>query len=100
MIVDRFLGFTLRFSNGFSVGWSWVHGGGETTKTSAVIAAYHHPKSITWRWAIYYAPPKTRPVNTFLAFGYAGNRGDRSIMLGPFGRFTFAWQAHMFRGEK
>lgn len=97
--IDRFLGLTLRFSNGLSVGWAWVHGNGETTKTSAVIAAYHRPDSITWRWALYYAPPKLRHIKEFLVFDYTSNRRDKSLMLGPLGRFSFAWQDHMFRSK-
>ena len=57
--IDRYLGWSVRFANGFRVGWNWVHGNGETSKTSACIASYHNPRSLTWRWALYYYPPKT-----------------------------------------
>ena len=55
--IYRYLGRSLSY-RGLSVGWNWVHGNGYTSKTSASIASYHHPDSITWRWALYYHLPR------------------------------------------
>ena len=57
MFINTFFGRSVEFSNGFKVGFNWVHGNGRTSKTSAVIAAYHPPSSITWLWALYWCKP-------------------------------------------
>lgn len=101
--INRFLGFGLCFPNGISFGWNWVHGNGETSKTSAVIAAYHHPKSITWRFVLTYSPPKLRyGLARNLTFSLPQNKlfgtgGCGSLCLGPIGGFFWQWQGHMFR---
>lgn len=103
MYVNRFLGRSLQFTNGYSVGFNWVHGNGETSKTSAILAGFHHPDSITWRWALYWEKPalktwrpsvyrwKPRPTAEY---------GSAGIYLPLLGGLTLSWQAHMFRNSK
>jgi hypothetical protein len=57
MRVNTYFGRSLHFKNGLSVGFNWVHGNGESSKTSAIIAGYHPPRSITWLWALYWNKP-------------------------------------------
>ena len=52
MYINRFLGRSLHFKNGFHIGFNWMHGNGHSSKTAAVLAGYHHPNSITWRWSL------------------------------------------------
>lgn len=94
--INRTFGFSLCMPNGLSFGWNWTHGDGETTKTLAVIASYHHPMSITWRWAVYYSPPKIIGVRSFLP-SYARDANSIDIGLGPLGGVLIVWQRHMFR---
>lgn len=41
MYLQKFHGWQLCFSNGFSVGFAWVHCNGETSKRSAMLASFH-----------------------------------------------------------
>lgn len=95
MYINKFLGRALVFRNGLQVGFNWVHGNGETSKTSACIAAYHRPDSITWRWAIYWHKPKRLicipKISKF--------RKCIFVLLPLIGGFRFSWQDHMFRKE-
>lgn len=63
MHLQKDLGRQLCFDNGLSIGFSWVHCNGETTKRSAILAAYHPSRSITWLWCIYWE----RPAKIFCA---------------------------------
>lgn len=82
---------------GLRAGFTWVYGGdGTSSKTSAMLASYHHPGSITWRWAIYWSKPHRitwRVVSWFRCSGY--NRYGLTL---PFiGALTLQTQPHMFR---
>lgn len=40
------------------LGWEWVHdGSGYSSHRTALLAAWHSSRSITWRWAVYWARP-------------------------------------------
>jgi hypothetical protein len=99
--VNRFLGYSLHFSSGLHLGFSWVHGNGETSKTSAVIAAYHPPRSITWRWALDW----TRPVK-LLCLPRCGRwssphreQGSIWFALPIVGGLHLRWQPYMWRDK-
>jgi hypothetical protein len=96
--VDRFYGWSYHFSNGFSIGFNWIHGNGRTSKSSAVIAAYHHPNSITWRWALEWVKPKGL-LPLFRAWGNK-SYGSVSFYLPVFGGFYLRWQQHMMLKQK
>ena len=57
MYIHTYFGRSLVFDNGLKVGFNWVHGNGRSSKSSAVLAAYHPPRSITWIWALYWKKP-------------------------------------------
>lgn len=59
MNINRFLGRSVEFKNGLSLGFNWVHGNGETSKTSAILAGYSPPWSLTWGWAVYWERPRS-----------------------------------------
>ena len=71
---------------GLFLGWSWVHSNGIKGRDHACIASYHHPRSITWRWTLWFSWGKRR-VPMFL------HRGPRCII---FWRFQLRWQDHMW----
>lgn len=94
--INRFHGWSIEFGNGFKLGFNWVHGNGKTSKTSAVIAGFHHPKSITWRWAIYWIKPKKLFV--FPSFRIWNKcTGSAEITLPLIGGLSFNWQQNMWR---
>lgn len=47
------------------VGFQWVSDGtGYCSRRSAIVASWHHRRSITWRWALYWHRPRcwSRPL--------------------------------------
>ena len=60
-----------------------------------VLASWHHPASITWRWALYWWPPRRS------WFGFSHQRhncgGHTSLTLPLAGTLSFAWQQAMWR---
>ena len=99
MYIRKFLGRQLCFNNGLSVGFHWVHCNGESSKRSAVIAAYHPPRSITWIWSLCW----NKPVKFFriprIVHRWYGTNGAGSVTLAlPLvGGFTWNWQKEMPR---
>lgn len=93
--IDRYYGRSIAFRNGLSLGFNWVHGNGTTSKTSAILAGYHPPRSITWRWAFYWVRTRRLFQLGFSArwsmYGYVG------ILLPLIGGFDFRWQPYMWR---
>jgi len=78
---------------GLWFGFKWMESGdGTQSKTSAVIASFHHPRSHTWRWAIYW--DKNRSGWFRIWKGWSG-----FIIVGlPFlGAIDFRWQQHCWR---
>jgi hypothetical protein len=58
------LGWEIYLKRGLKFGFKWVHGGGFSSRTSAVLASWHPPSSITWRCALYwYKPGGSRPFS-------------------------------------
>lgn len=91
---NTFHGWSYRLNNGISIGFNWVHGNGITTKRIACIASYHHPKSVTWRWALFWNKPKgVIPKLSFKnsRYGYFG------LSIPIFGGLVVNWQPHMMR---
>ena len=89
MYINTFFGRSVEFSNGFHVGFNWVHGNGRTSKTSAVIAGYHPPSSITWLWALYWCKPAGwKPSAGKLFHGYY-------VRLPVLGALELRWQKAM-----
>lgn len=101
MHIYRFLGYKLCFDNGFDIGFSWVHGNGQTSKQTASLASYHHPNSITWRWALYWAKPTKKTWWMLKLHSWKPRKnsgmGSRGIVIPLIGEFTVRWQEHMFR---
>ncbi len=86
-----------RFKNGLSIGFKWVHSNGESSKTSAVLASYHNPRSITWRWALYWGKPYKGTFKFFTKHLYPSGYGSRTITLPFIGIFILSTQESMFR---
>lgn len=84
-----------RIGRALRVGFAWVYGGdGESSHTSAVLASYHHPASITWRWALYW----NRPSRGFAARRWVGPNGHGFISISsPLSGLYFSWQPHCWR---
>jgi hypothetical protein len=93
--INRFHGRSIRFRNGFAIGFNWTHGNGSTTKTSAIIAGYHPPQSITWRWALYWNRPQK--LFQFSASKRSRRYGYFGITLPLIGGFKLNWQPYMWR---
>lgn len=92
--VDRFLGWSYQFKNGLHIGFNWVHGNGRTAKTIACIAGYHHPNSITWRWALYWHKPSSFKAWYCRRKGIYGEIGFGVPIAGG---LCLSWQPHMMR---
>ena len=70
-----------------------VNGGG-------MLAAYHHPESLTWRWCLSWSwrfewrhPRKWVMWHQWLN---PGGTGSRSLCIGPFS-ILYTWQEHHWR---
>lgn len=97
--INRFHGWSIELRNGLKLGFNWIHGNGKTSKTSAVIAAFHHPESITWRWALDWI----KPVKMFVLPSvrvWNKHSGSVNVTFPIVGGFTFRWQQHMWRHDK
>lgn len=98
--IDRFLGRSVHFSNGFGLGFNWVHGNGETSKTSAILAGYHPPWSLTWGWALYWDRPQSLvllPKVSRWTPSPGSGYGSLAITLPLIGGFSLRWQPLMRR---
>jgi len=96
---DR-LSTQIYFSSGLSFGFSWVHCNGESSKSCAMLASYHPPNSITWRWAVYWLKPKAgRYKPRFRTYRKPGNYKLMSmyIYIPLFGGIELAIQPLMLR---
>ena len=86
---DRF-GSMLHFKNGLQLGFRWHHGGdGRSSKTTALLATYHHPDSITWRWVLVWSKPSRK--------AWLPSVDYRQISMPILGTLTWETQDHMFR---
>ena len=100
---NRF-GWKINFRNGFDFGFNWTYGGDSSSKTCACLAGYHNPRSITWRWALYWNKPLKGGVWRLPSIDWQRhciNREITSICLKlPFvGAFHLAIQENMFVGQ-
>lgn len=92
--INTFYGWSCRFSNGLCIGFNWVHGNGITGKRISRIASYHHPESVTWRWALFWNKPKgVMPKMSFKN----GRYGYFVLSIPVFGGIAVSWQPHMIR---
>jgi hypothetical protein len=98
MTINRFLGRSVQLRSGLSVGFNWVHGNGQSSKTSAVLASYHPPSSLTWGWALYWMRPRSVQVLPKVerwtprpGSGY----GSCTVTLPFIGGFSVSWQPLM-----
>lgn len=84
-------------ARGLWAGFAWTYGGdGSSSKTSAAIAAYHHPRSLTWRWAIYWSKPEGfRPALVWHRTPSGYNR--YGLVLPLLGSLLLFTQPHMWR---
>ena len=101
MHINRFLGRSVQFRNGLSLGFHWVHGNGETSKTSAILASYSPPWSLTWGWALYWDRPQRPwrlPKVSRWAPAPGSGYGSLSLMLPLVGGLSLKWQPLMRRG--
>lgn len=80
----------IKFRNGFSVGFAWIHCNGESSKTSALIAAYHPTKSITWLWALDWSKPSSW-IPSAKKLGKSAY-----VSLPVLGCISFRWQSPMW----
>ncbi len=84
-------------ANGIRFGWSWVHCGGESSKTSAVLASCHPPDSITWTWSLTWQ--RTTPKSKFFHMEHRDKFGSQGpnygISLPPVGYFHLSQQDRM-----
>lgn len=70
---------------------------------SYVLAAFHHPDSITWRWCVWYDKPRSFKIalgpNYNLGTSWRSPNGDFGgwLTLGPLGQFSFSTQQPMWR---
>lgn len=98
MYIKKFLGRQLCFSNGLSVGFSWVHCNGETAKQSAMLAAFHPPRSITWLWSVHWVKPrKLLCVPKITRWKWpSGSTGRTTVTLPIIGGLSLHWQQAMW----
>lgn len=98
MYVNKFLGRSLQFANGFGIGFNWVHGNGRSSRTSALIAGYQPPRSLTWLWALYWERPTKLLCLPKLSTWAPGNgHGGWSLILPIVGGLTFRRQPEMLK---
>ena len=66
---------------------------------SYVVAAYHHPDSITWRWSIWYSLPRKLFVLPKLQYDSTNGYGYLSLNVPIFGSISLNTQPSMWRDE-
>ena len=99
MYINRFFGYSLHFANGLSLGFNWSHGNGTTSKTSAILAGYHPPRSITWRWALDWNKPRKTIIPFVRKWGALSGYGSLSVGFPLVGGITFRWQPEVRRSK-
>jgi hypothetical protein len=68
---------------------------------SWTLAAYHHPNSITWRWAIWYSARKSGRTGLYFMRVHrgCGFNFHAGINLPLFGSVCMQTQPHMWRKQ-
>jgi len=93
----------MKFGSGYWIGFKWLHGGdGWSSRSSAVLAARHHPDSITWQWAVYWQQPAFVLRHAWPLFFKNFCPGLKSFYLRlPFwmGTISFQYQGHLWRSR-
>lgn len=100
MYLQKFHGWQLCFSNGFSVGFAWVHCNGETSKRSAMLASFHPPRSVTWLWSVCWHKPEKLlcPPEITRWQSPCASTGVKTLTLPIVGSLSWSWQEAMWRG--
>ena len=82
----------MRFNNGLSIGFDWVHNGRDaSSKSSALLASYHPPQDPQWRWALYWERAQTFQLPKIRKWG-TNRFGSMSIALPIVGGLCYRWQ--------
>jgi hypothetical protein len=100
--INRFLGRSIEFKSGFSIGFNWVHGNGETSRTSAILAGYHPSWSLTWGWALYWDRPTAwlaMPAVSRWKPSPKSGYGSLTVTLPVGGSLQVKWQPLMLSGR-
>lgn len=94
--INRYFGRSIEFRNGLAIGFNWCWSQGTSSRTSATLAAYHPPSSITWVWALYWSKPRKLLFIPSVYFR-RGLYGRFAINLPLVGGLDFSWQPRMER---
>ena len=72
-----------------------------TQISSWILAAYHHPNSITWRWVIWYSARQTGRTGLYFTRVHRsrGFNFDAVINLPLLGSLRMQTQPHMWRKQ-
>lgn len=101
MRIDRYFGRSLVFDNGLSIGFNWMHCSGVSTKSCATLIAYHHPRSITWRFALRWTKPSKLvwwpQLKRWVPSASKSLLGNYRLTLPLVGTLTLDYQPHTWR---
>lgn len=97
MYIDKVRGRSLVFDNGLSIGFNYCHANGKPLNNKAVLASYHHPKSITWRWCLYWERAKTRWCKPSYIKEVRFKTIELTLPL--LGTLCLKWQNHLWRNK-
>jgi hypothetical protein len=96
---ERF-GWKFVFPLGFELGFVWHYCDGESSKSSASLFSWHHPKSITWRFSFAWVKPSKWFYVPKIKWHRTPNGYNwYSITLPMGGSFTLNTQEHMWRRD-
>lgn len=62
------------------------------------IASWHHQKSITWRWFLYWGPwNRNKECKKIGGWSGPNGHGNKWLIIPVIGRFEISWQQSMWR---
>lgn len=77
---------------GLRIGFSWVYGSdGLSSKTSAILASYHDPRKIMWRWALYWNKSKGK-FSVWRHGTKQSSQGSMGFSIPFLGGLNYSWQ--------
>jgi len=84
---------------GFFMGFRWVNdGSGISSKSSAMLLAWHPSWSITWRWALYWRRSVRGAPSALWRWKTPRNdHGTLGVAVRGIGGLEFRWQPTMRR---
>lgn len=101
MRLNRVHGCSIVFKRGLSIGFNWVHSDWTRSHTTATLVAYHHPRSVTWRWALRWTKPSQVwcpfKFTSWFPCGKNSPWGNYTLTVPLVGMFTLDYQAPMWR---